>query len=1183
MLQFNFTMKCRQFFVCTLFTLAALLPAATQAQIFGPDGLRMPGEWNGYTNSNPLAGPFNLTPTNLGGNYTTTFQHVQIETSRQFKFASGGSGNPWQNEWRDGTFSMNTIANVGWSGAGANNNNNVISGMVQNNYYTVNYANLGYVNSRAIFMETTNAPVSITNVSQTPTNPVLPATAVAVTVTASAAPSPQEIVYVRYTLGNFSTSTTVPVTMNQTSNTQGTVNIPGQLDGSIVTYYVFTSTVASISTDHDMYTMRFNNNSSTNYIYNVAAAPPVNVVFRVNMSNTIVDPGGVNLAGNFNGNSTSANPMTPIGGGVYETTVALNIAANITYKFVNGTAFESNLGAPCGNGTDRTYTVTGAATLPTVCFTQCANCVAPVNVKFRVNMATQIVPVGMFLAGSFNTFSTIATPMNNVSGTTWEVTIPLALGTYQYKFVNSGTYENNLGAPCGNGNDRVVNVVGATTLPLVCINSCSNCPAVVQLIFRVNMSNVTVSPNGVHLVGSFNGFNTTANPMALIGGGVYSATVIVPANSSHTYKFLNDNSFAGVENVPSVCGTDDGFGGFNRNVTAGVTGRTLPTLCFGQCIDCGSVNEWSGNFDTNFGDGRNWTAGVSPNGCGFNTRIKVRPNQPTISGSFTCGNFDVQTNSTLTISNGATLNACGNVTGSGRVEGLGTLNMNGSGARTISMSPFISNLRIDNASGVSLSAGANVRITNTLKLQSGTLTTTGATLRLTASATNEARVLKIESGAALSGNITFSNRIAPSSGAWYFLGAPVTGQVANAFAQKGNSFAAGSYDVGLPNAGSIFLYDRDPSASSNAFGWRKPAASSTALPVGTGVRVFAKNAFMTTGGATFDFTGAHPASPVNFTIGYCAAGCNNGGGENGFNLVANPYPCTIDWDAAAGWSRTALDATVYVWNAALGNYATYNGIGVNGGTNLLAAGQGFMVKANAGSAAMAVNEDVKINQFSAGLRSATQEVSGLRIFTSSNGNSDEAWIDLGTERSELEAAKLLNPVLNLSLVKEGRKLVMAGLSRVKNNQLVALNLTGNAGATTLRFEKTGNATRESIYLRDNVDGRLTAIEENTSIEFPATASDKDRFSLVFVDGITSAPTTLTNNEAIVWPNPAQNFLMVDRLQGNSQYMIVDMAGKTLASGILEPANAKVSIATLPRGTYQIKFSGKAKPVKFVKE
>lgn len=1188
MLHFNFQTKGRHTLLSTLVFLFSFFTFQANAQLFEPNGLRIPGDWNGWTNSNPLTGPFNLTRLAPGHIYTTTFQYTQPDASRAFKFASGNSGNPWGDQWRNTNFTPNTLQPVGVSFLGTPDNNNTLSGMDQNKYYTVNFDGsnaYGTQFSNAIFMETTNAPVNITNVTQLPTS-VTPSTPVAVTVTASAAPSPEEIVYVRYSTNNFSTSTSVAVTMNQAGNTQGTVNIPGQADGTIVAYYVFTSTVSPVTTNHDMYTMRSNTNGGSNYVYTVASAPPVNVVFRVNMSNTTVDPGGVKLAGNFNGFSTTANPMTPVGGGVYETTVPLAVGANITYKFVNGSSFESNLGAPCGNGSDRTYSVVGPITLQTACFGQCSNCVAPVNVRFRVNMATQTVPSGMFVAGSFNSWSTTANPMTNVSGTIWEANITLPLGTYQYKFVNSGNYEGNLGAPCGNGNDRVVNVTGATTLPLVCINSCTNCPAVVQLTFRVNMSNQTVGIEGVHVAGSFNSFSTTATPMSPIGGGVYSATISVPANSSHTYKFINGNTFGGVESVPSVCGTDDGFGGNNRNVSVTTSNRTLATICFGQCIDCSATNEWTGNAPgagTVFNDGRNWTAGVAPSGCTNNIRIVNRPNQPTIGGNVTCGNLEVQTGSTLTINNGFTLNACGNVSGTGAISGPGTLNMNGTSARTLSGSATISNLRIDNSNGVSMAAGANVKISNTLKLQSGALTTTGAVLSFLASATNEARLLKIESGASLVGNITYNKRLAPTGGAWYFLGAPVTGQSAVTFAQKNNIFAPGSYQVGQSSSGSIFFYDRTASPNANSFGWRKPAAPSTAVPIGTGVRVFAKNTFMS-GGGTFTFTGGLAPSPFNFNLDYCASGCTNGGTPNGFNLVSNPFPCTINWDASTGWTRNNVDGTLYIWNASLNNYATYNfPVGVNGGTNLIAAGQGFMVNASNGSASMVATEDVKVDNYTAGLRTATTEPSGLRIHVASNNNSDEAWIDYSAEGAQMEAKKLQNPELNLSLVNSGREFAMASLGKVVNHGIVDLQLTGNSGQTSFRFEKVGNMSAVGMYLLDNLSGQLTFIEMNTSLEFPATINDKNRFSLFFMDGITSTPVSGSKNSLTVWPNPANDYLYIGNLESKNQFMIVDLTGKTLETGTVETGNAKISIANLPKGAYQIKFSGKARPVKFVRD
>jgi hypothetical protein len=88
---------------------------------------------------------------------------------------------------------------------------------------------------------------------------------------------------------------------------------------------------------------------------------------------------------------------------------------------------------------------------------------------------------------------------------------------------------------------------------------------------------------------------------------------------------------------------------------------------------------------------------------------------------------------------------------------------------------------------------------------------------------------------------------------------------------------------------------------------------------------------------------------------------------------------------------------------------------------------------------------------------------------------------------------------------------------------------------------------------------------------------------VFIDGITTTPTSVGNNGLTVWPNPANDFLHIGNLERNSQFVIVDISGKTQVAVTVETGNAKVSIAHLPKGAYQIKFSGNAKPVKFVKE
>jgi hypothetical protein len=67
--------------------------------------------------------------------------------------------------------------------------------------------------------------------------------------------------------------------------------------------------------------------------------------------------------------------------------------------------------------------------------------------------------------------------------------------------------------------------------------------------------------------------------------------------------------------------------------------------------------------------------------------------------------------------------------------------------------------------------------------------------------------------------------------------------------------------------------------------------------------------------------------------------------NDGWNLIANPYPSAIDWDAASGWNKVNVNNAVYIYQADLDQYSTYiAGVGVNGGSRFIASSQGFLCK-----------------------------------------------------------------------------------------------------------------------------------------------------------------------------------------------------------------------------------------------
>lgn len=100
------------------------------------------------------------------------------------------------------------------------------------------------------------------------------------------------------------------------------------------------------------------------------------------------------------------------------------------------------------------------------------------------------------------------------------------------------------------------------------------------------MSQQTVSPDGVHIAGSFQGWDPGATPMIDAGNGIFTYTAQILPGEEVQYKFINGNTWAGEEIVPEACGTPNGSGGFNRYFTMPVADTLLGLVCFSECGPC---------------------------------------------------------------------------------------------------------------------------------------------------------------------------------------------------------------------------------------------------------------------------------------------------------------------------------------------------------------------------------------------------------------------------------------------------------------------------------------------------------------------------------------------------------------------------------------------------------------------
>ena len=252
------------------------------------------------------------------------------------------------------------------------------------------------------------------------------------------------------------------------------------------------------------------------FIYNRTQMIPVanyNVTFRVDMAQYT---GAGNLAngvfvnGSFNGWCGNCNPMTNTSGSLWEVTLPLNPGA-IEYKFtIDGWNDQENFTGtelcidPVNDGfNNRYHVVANDVTLPAVCFGSCDVCTNATT--FQVNMNDWVAgggstAPGVFLNGTFNGWCGTCTPMTdaNMDGI-WDVTVPLAVGNIEYKFTVDGwaTSEQFVGGePCtittGGFTNRAASITTASTFPVVCWESCTDCPASVD---ELNEGGIVISPN----------------------------------------------------------------------------------------------------------------------------------------------------------------------------------------------------------------------------------------------------------------------------------------------------------------------------------------------------------------------------------------------------------------------------------------------------------------------------------------------------------------------------------------------------------------------------------------------------------------------------------------------------------------------------------------------------------------
>ncbi|QCK15895.1 T9SS type A sorting domain-containing protein [Mangrovivirga cuniculi] len=441
--------------------------------------------------------------------------------------------------------------------------------------------------------------------------------------------------------------------------------------------------------------------------------------------------------------------------------------------------------------------------------------------------------------------------------------------------------------------------------------------------------------------------------------------------------------------------------------------------------------------------------------------------------------------------------------------------------------------------------------------------------------TNESELSTLPTGASVVGEVTVQRYIPGNGGTDYyhfmtaFTNNNTVAKWQDDFEITGNFTGSGT----TTSNPSLYYYDETVTGAKEQGYIPYPTGSNTqVLEKGVGYATFV---YGNSSAVIADSRGTvhSGALPVNITY------TNTGDVDaDGWNMVGNSFPATLDWELIAADGDTDVANTIYVWDPGAGSYSTYTagGSSTNGGSQYIAKAQGFWVYTDgSGTPSMTLKESHKSSTTS-GQFQRSAEIEGQLMITMTDGeNTDETILRLDAESTpefdtSIDAWKLSNSIFNLStLTPEGKYLAVNNTPEPGCNGSIPLTVwNADPGTYTLTFNGISDfAAGYAVELVDNYTGSTENIEEGTSFSFdvteegtsygdnrfeirlaPSSFSETLNYTVSSACNDSEASVSFATESDAVYALFADDSLYSDEIQGIGNELMVAVNGSDLQTG-----------------------------------
>jgi hypothetical protein len=350
---------------------------------------------------------------------------------------------------------------------------------------------------------------------------------------------------------------------------------------------------------------------------------------------------------------------------------------------------------------------------------------------------------------------------------------------------------------------------------------------------------------------------------------------------------------------------------------------------------------------------------------------------------------------------------------------------------------------------------------------------------------------------------------------------------------------------------SMFYYNETVVGNPDAGYIAYPASglsSASPLVVGRGYSAFIRECNDPT---VVDVTGTINQGQITFPVTYTDTGDPT---ADGYNLVGNPYPCTIDWDA--GWTKTRISPVISIMdNGNAGSLLYWDGSAGAITNGQIAPGQAFWVRSTAANPILRITESAKIitpNTSAEFFRQVNPvPVDHITISLSDGQTKDRAFVKLRAESlntlDDWDAPKLNNQFFDLYTLSDD-KISMAINSRktLDDSYIIRLGIQDlETGTYTLSLDDlSGEFANYGYKLVDNYLEKHMAFDKayKFTVDENPMSFRKDRFmiALTKVEEI-----SITDADGMVYPNPVERYLYINSPHVlSSDVSITDNIGKS---------------------------------------